>query len=89
LGSFAIQTAAGMPLVDQVTLDAGGATFPLVVNKGASQTVMFMMSSTKVLSASDRDALCAGQVKIVGTVMDSLMGGTDSLSSNPITPTCS
>ena len=78
-----------MPLVDQVTLDAGGTTFPLVVNKGASQTVMFMMSSTKVLSAADRSALCAGQVMIVGTVMDSLKGGTDSLSSNPITPTCS
>lgn len=89
LGSFAIQTAAGMPLVDQVTLAASGATFPLVVNKGASQTVTFTMSSTKVLMPADRAALCAGQVMIVGTVMDSLKGGTDSLSSNPITPTCS
>jgi len=89
LGSFAVQNTAGMPLVGQVKLDASGTTFPLVVDKGGSQTVTFTMSSTKVLSATDRAALCAGQVQIVGTVMDSLKGGTDSLSSNPITPTCS
>jgi len=88
LGSFALQTAAGSALVDPVKLDSTDATFPLVIDKGSAQTVTFTLSSTKVLSASDHDALCAGQVKIVGTVMDSLKGGTDSLSSNAIAPSC-
>jgi len=77
-----VQSAAGKILVDQLKLDAGGTSFPLVVNKGSSQTVMFTMTSMKPLAASDRDALCAGQVQIIGSVVDTLKSGTDSLSSN-------
>jgi hypothetical protein len=89
LGSFALQTASGSPLIDPVMVDAGATTFPLVVNKGGDQTVTFTLSSTKQLTSADHDALCAGPVVIVGSVMDSLKGGTDPVRSAPITPTCS
>lgn len=89
LGSFALQTSAGAALVDPVKVEASGASFPLVVSKGSSQSVTFTLSSSKVLMPAERDALCAGQVRLVGSVMDSLKGGTDSLTSNPITPSCS
>jgi hypothetical protein len=89
LGNFALQTSGGAPIVDPLKVDAGSTTFPLVVNKGSSQTVTFSVSSTQLLTQSERDALCAGQVQIVGSVMDSLKGGTDPLASGPITPSCS
>jgi hypothetical protein len=88
LGTFAVQSAAGAVLVDQLKLDSGGTSFPLVVNKGSSQMVRFTLTSMKPLAASERDALCAGQVQIIGSVVDTLKSGTDSLSSNLITPTC-
>ena len=84
LGNFALQTAAGSPLIDPLPVDPGSTTFPLVVNKGGSQTAMFSFTSSK----GDHDAICAGQVIIVGSVMDSLKGGTDPLSSPPFTPSC-
>jgi hypothetical protein len=89
LGSFALQTASGSPLVDPVLVDSGATSFPLVVSKGAEQTVTFTLSSTAQLTQADHDALCAGQVVIVGSVMDSLKGGTDPVRSALITPTCS
>jgi hypothetical protein len=88
LGSFAVQNASGAALVDPVEVMASGASFPLVIEKGGNQAVTFTLSP-KTLKQADRDALCAGQVKIVGTVMDSLKGGTDAVSSELLTPTCS
>jgi hypothetical protein len=85
LGNFTLQTAAGSPLIDPLPVDPGSTTFPVVVNKGSSQTIMFTFSSSK----GDHGAICAGQVMIVGSVMDSLKGGTDPLSSVPFTPSCS
>lgn len=89
LGNFALQTADGTALVDPLLVDAPSASFPLVVDKGATQSVTFTLGSTKQLTPAQRDALCAGPVRIVGAVMDSLKGGTDPLTSNPIMPTCS
>ena len=84
LGNFALQAADGSALADPLTVKASSQSFPLVVNKGGTQTVTFTLSSTKLLTGS----VCPGPVQIVGSVMDSLKGGTDSLSSGPITPTC-
>jgi len=86
LGSFILQNASGAALVDPVEVTASGASFPLVIEKGQNKAVTFTLMSSKTV---DRDALCAGQVKIVGTVMDSLKGGTDAVSSELLTPTCS
>jgi hypothetical protein len=88
LGSFALQTATGSALFDPLTFDAGNTVFPLVVSQGGKRTVTFTLSSTKLLTPDERDALCAGPVQIVGSVMDSLSGGTDAVTSGPITPTC-
>lgn len=87
LGSFALQTAGGVALVDPLQVDAGGTSFPLVIGKGDTQTVTFTLSSKAVITNSA--AICAGQVRIVGSVMDSLKGGTDPVQSAVITPTCS
>jgi len=70
LGSFAVQSLAGASLVDSLKLDPGSTSFPLVVNKGSSKTVTFTLTSSKVLNMDERAALCAGQVKIVGSVVD-------------------
>jgi hypothetical protein len=85
LGNFALQTASGGPLVDSLPVDSGSTTFPLVVNKGSTETTTFSFNVAK----GDHDAICAGQVIIVGSVMDSLKGGTDPLQSAPFTPSCS
>jgi hypothetical protein len=85
LGNFALQTTSGGSLVDSLPVDSGSTTFPLVVNKGSTETATFTFNVAK----GDHDAICAGQVIIVGSVMDSLKGGTDPLQSAPITPTCS
>ena len=88
-GNFALQTAAGSVLVDPLHADPSGSSFPLVVAKGGKQQMTFVLSSDELLTATQRDALCAGPVIIVGSVMDSLSGGTDSVRSAPITPACS
>lgn len=89
LGSFALQSASGTAIVDPLQVDAGSTTFPLVIDQGGSNKVSFMVSSKALLTQDEHDAICAGQVVIVGSVMDSLKGGTDSVKSVPITPTCS
>jgi hypothetical protein len=88
LGNFTLQTAAGAAVVGPLALSSGGATFPLVVDKGSTQTVTFTLMPT-TLTLAEHDALCAGQVQIVGSVMDTLKGGTDPVESADISPTCS
>ena len=83
LGNFSLQTEAGAPLVDVLDVKSS-ADFPLDVAKGDSQTVSFSFDEDSV----DRDALCAGKVRIVGSVMDSLKGGTDPVSSPLTTVDC-
>ncbi len=58
--------------------------FPIEVAKGGSQSVSFSFDEDSV----DRDAICAGQVRLVGSVMDTLKGATDPVSSVLITPDC-
>jgi hypothetical protein len=89
LGDFALQTAAGSPIVDPLPADASGTSFPLVVAKGGTQTVTFALSSKEQLTDDQYTAICAGPVIIVGSVTDSLKGGIDPVRSSPITPTCS
>jgi hypothetical protein len=88
LGSFALQDSAGAVLIDPLQVSASGATFPLSIAKGGMQAVNFTISSGKVLASADRALLCAGPVRIAGSVMDSLKGGTDPLLSVPVMPSC-
>jgi len=83
LGNFSLQTEAGASLIDVLNLSST-PEFPIDVPKGSTQTANFTFDKDSV----DRDALCAGKVRIVGTVMDSLKGGTDPVSSELLTPDC-
>jgi len=89
LGNFALQSASGSAIVDPLQVDSPGTTFPLTIQKGGSSQVTFTISSKASLTQDQQSAICAGQVVIVGSVMDSLKGGTDPLQSVAITPTCS
>jgi hypothetical protein len=60
-------------------------TFPIDVNQGESKQVVFTFHGIGV----DHDAACAGRVRIVGSVMDTLKGGMDPVRSGLITPDCS
>jgi len=83
LGKFELQAESGAVLAD-----LGDATsepaFPIDVNKGESQQVVFTFDGISV----DHDAACAGRVRIVGSVMDTLKGGMDPVRSGLITPDC-
>ena len=83
LGKFELQSEGGAFLAD-----LGDATpdqvFPLDLNKGESKGVVFTIDGISV----DRAAACAGPVRIVGSVIDSLKGGTVPVRSGLITPDC-
>ncbi len=84
LGNFELQTAAGESLVslDEATPQP---MFPIDLNKGESKRVVFKIDAIGV----DRARVCAGPVRIVGSLMDTLKGGTDPVRSASITPDCS
>lgn len=83
LGKFELQTEAGELLVD-----LGDAVpepmFPIDLNQGESKQVRFDLDGIGV----DRASVCAGRVRIVGSVTDTLKGGSDPVRSGAITPDC-
>ena len=84
LGKFELHTEA-----DEFLADLSDATteptFPINLNKGESKQVLFTLKGISI----DRDQACPGPVRIVGSVMDTLKGGTDPVRSGLITPDCS
>jgi hypothetical protein len=84
LGKFELQTEAGAFLADLGDAMPDQA-FPINLNKGESKRVVFTLKDISV----DHDAACAGPVRIVGSVMDTLKGGSDPVRSGSITPDCS
>lgn len=84
LGTLELQTEAGTFLasLDDATPEP---MFPIHLNKGESKKVEFTLKDISV----DAGAACAGRVRIVGAVSDTLKGGTDPVQSGPITPSCS
>lgn len=83
LGNFSLQSEAGAPLIEVLNLTAS-PDFPVDVGKGQTQIVNLTFDEDSV----DRATLCAGKVRIVGSVLDSLKGGTDPVSSALFTPDC-
>jgi hypothetical protein len=82
-GNFELQTEAGERLAD--LRDAAPDTdYPIELNKGESKQVVYTLAEVEV----DRAEVCAGHVRIVGSVMDTLKGGTVPVRSAPITPDC-
>ena len=82
-GNFELQTEAGERLAD--LRDAMPDTeLPIKLNKGESKQVVYTLKDISV----DRDKVCAGNVRIVGSVMDTLKGGTVPVRSGSITPAC-
>jgi hypothetical protein len=84
MGRFELHSEAGAFLAD-----LGDATlepmFPINLNKGESKRVLFTLDGIGV----NRDEVCAGRVRIVGTLTDTLKGGTDPVQSGLLTPDCS
>ncbi len=80
-GNFELQTEAGQVLADlrEATPDTD---YPIKLSKGESKQVVYTFEEISV----DRNELCAGTVRIVGSVMDSLKGGTLPVRSEAITP---
>ena len=83
IGNFSLQTEAGASLVDVLKPETD-TPFPVQLDKGELKSVSFKLREEGV----DRDALCAGKLRIVGSVMDSLKGATDPIRSPLITPSC-
>jgi hypothetical protein len=82
-GSFSLQSASGAPLVGLLTVSPDTDS-PWLVDKGASKTVHFKLTGDDVVRADT----CPGPVRIVGSVMDTLKGGTDPVTSALLTPDC-
>ena len=82
-GNFQLQTEAGAALVD-LPHAATTTVFPLQVGKGEVKSVSFTLKEDSV----DRAALCAGKVRIVGSVLDSLKGATEPVQGQLFTPDC-
>ena len=84
LGKFELDSEAGEFLAD-LSDATPEPMFPIELNKGESKQVVFTLSGIGV----DRDQVCAGRVRIVGSVMDTLKSGTEPVQSELITPDCS
>ena len=84
LGKFELQAESGAVLADLADATPE-PMFPVELNKGESKQVVFTFDG---IGVDDRDAACAGRVRIVGSVMDSLKAGTVPVRSGLITPDC-
>jgi len=62
-------------VVDSLSTVPQGVTFPIVVGKGASKTIVFQLDTAKLLPAADKTGICAGPVRLVGAVKHNLNGG--------------
>lgn len=82
-GNFSLQNEAGMPVIDNLNLTAR-PDFPIDVAKGETQVVNLSFEKDDV----DRELVCSGKLRIVGSVLDSLKGGTDPVSSELFTADC-
>ncbi len=51
------------------------ATFPVSVGKGEHKTVSFVLDDQKLLPQSDKAAICAEPLRLVGAVHHTLGGG--------------
>ena len=83
LGNFSLQTEAGRPVIEVLNLSST-PEFPIDLGKGDSRSASFTFDEESV----DRAALCAGKVRIIGSVMDTLKGGTDPVRSDLFAPNC-
>lgn len=80
---FELQNEAGEQLV-HLTEAVPDPAFPINLNKGESKRVSFTIDSMSV----DRESVCAGRVRIVGSVTDTLKSGTEPVHSDLFTPDC-
>jgi hypothetical protein len=83
-GNFSLQTEAGLPVIENLN-PTSDPEFAIDVPKGGTQIVSLSFEKDSV----DRDLVCTGKLRIVGSVMDSLKGGTDPVSSDLFTADCS
>jgi len=83
-GDFELQNEAGASLA-HLSDAVPDPMFPITLNKGESKQVMFTIEDI----GADRSQVCAGRVRIVGSVMDTLKNGMEPVQSELFTPDCS
>ena len=87
-GNFMLQKESGDALGADLSITDTSPALPLTVQPGGSQSVTVKYSVESGVQLSDFCATPALHVRIVGSVMDSLKGGTDPVSSPLLTPDC-
>jgi hypothetical protein len=85
IGNFTVQTESGKSVGVDVLDVQPDSLFPVSIAKGESKELELTFSEGSV----DRAKVCAGPLRIVGSVMDSAKGDTVSVRSALITPDCS
>jgi hypothetical protein len=83
LGKFELHSESG-----ELLADLGDATpepmFPFDLDKGESQRVLFTIDGIGV----DRESVCKGPVRIVGSVSDALKGASVPVQGGLVMPNC-
>lgn len=82
-GNFELQNEAGASLA-HLSDAVPDPMFPISLNKGESKQVVFTIDDIGV----ERAEVCAGRVRIVGSVMDTLKNGMEPVQSDLFTPDC-
>lgn len=85
-GSFALRNQ------QSVLVSTLGVTFsdapPYEIAVGGSKTITVTLDASKLVEASVRDALCAGQVSYLATLSDTLTSNTSTTESLRFSPNC-
>jgi hypothetical protein len=82
-GNFELQTEAGEFVTGLQDAEIE-PEFPIDLDKGESKQVLFTLKDIGV----ERAQVCPGPLRIVGSVVDTLKGGTTSVRSGSIEPDC-
>jgi len=83
VGNFSLQTEAGEPIIEVLKVETPRA-FPLQMNQGDEKTVNFNVAEDGV----DQAKLCAGKLRVVGSVQDSLSATTKPVQSALVALAC-
>jgi len=82
-GDFELQNEAGQSLA-HLSEAVPNPMFPISLNKGESKQLVFTIDDI----GAERTEVCAGRVRIVGSVTDTLKNGMEPVQSELFTPDC-
>ena len=85
-GSFVAHGTPDNVVLDPLTFDAGGTTFPFTLSPGDSKSIHFTLGFAQPLSQVEHDAFCPGPATILVSLLED--GKANSLASGALNPTC-